>query len=77
MRTKFMLGILAHSDGITMAEFGSLARAFGVAPDNVEMTLNAILQTGCAQVTEGKVIPTPWGQRYVRFGLQLAVARNV
>ena len=74
LRTKILMGILAHGNGMSLAEFSQYTRAFAVAPENVEMTLAAILQTGCAQLVEDnkKIIPTAWGQRYVRFGLKLA-----
>ncbi len=72
LRTKILMGVLAHGNGMTLVDFGQYARAFGVAPDNLEMTLSAILQTGCAQLANQTISPTPWGQRYVRFGLRLA-----
>jgi hypothetical protein len=72
LRTKILMGVLAHGNGMTLADFGQYARAFGVAPENIEMTLAAILQTGCAQLANQTISPTPWGQRYVRFGLRLA-----
>ena len=71
LRTKIMVGILAHSNGMGLAEFGQLARSFGVAAENVEMTLRAILQTGCAQSVGDKITPTDWGRRYVQRGLRL------
>ena len=72
LRTKIVLAILAHGNGMSLAEFGQLAGSFGVPAENVETTLRAILQTGCAQVVEGRVIPTEWGRRYVQRGLRLA-----
>ena len=53
-RTKILLAILAHGNGMSLAEFGQLAGSFGVPAENVETTLLAILQTGCAQVVEAE-----------------------
>ena len=72
LRTKILLAILAHGNGMSLAEFGQLAGSFGVPAENVETTLLAILQTGCAQVVEGRVIPTEWGRGYVQRGFRLA-----
>ncbi|MGO8928970.1 MAG: hypothetical protein ACLQU3_19050 [Limisphaerales bacterium] len=72
LRTKILLAVLAHSNGMLLADFAQLARSFGVLPENVQTTLIAILQMGCAQVVDGKVIPTEWGRRFVQKGLRLA-----
>lgn len=72
LRTKILLAVLAHANGMPLAEFGNLARSFGVAEDNVATTLQAMIETGCAQVHDDRVVPTPWGRRYVHEGLQLA-----
>lgn len=73
LRTKVLVAVLAHSNGMRVSDFLQLARSFAVQEENLETTLKAILQTGCAQLdAENKIIPTAWGQRYVRFGLRLA-----
>jgi hypothetical protein len=72
LRTKILLAILVHGNGMSLAEFGQLAGSFGVPPENVETTLLAIRQMGCAQVVDGRVIPLEWGRRYVQGGLRLA-----
>ncbi|MBU6402280.1 MAG: hypothetical protein KGS61_18330, partial [Verrucomicrobia bacterium] len=74
LRSKVLLAVLAHSQGMTISDFSQLARSFGVPQENLETTLRAFLQTGCAQFVEDnkKVMPTAWGQRYVQVGLHLA-----
>jgi hypothetical protein len=72
LRTKVLLAVLAHSNGMPVSDFSQLARSFGVPDENLEITMKAIIQMGCAQLTDNKIIPTAWGQRYVRFGLRLA-----
>jgi hypothetical protein len=72
LRTKVLLAVLAHSNEMPVSDFSQLARSFGVPDENLEITMKAIIQMGCAQLTDNKIIPTAWGQRYVRFGLRLA-----
>jgi hypothetical protein len=71
LRTKVMLGILAHNNGLNISEFGAVARSLGVDPENVENTFGALTFTGCASVTNDRIVASPWGQRFVKFGMRL------
>lgn len=73
LRTKFLLAVLAHSNGgLSIADFQNLALSFGAPPENVEVTISAIVQANCAEIQCERIVPTMLGQRYVRFGLRLA-----
>jgi hypothetical protein len=73
LRTKILLAVLAHTnDGLGIAEFRNLALSLGVPPENVDVTISAILQANCAQVENDRVLPTVLGRRYVHVGLRLA-----
>jgi hypothetical protein len=72
LRTKVLVAVLAHSNGMPASDFSQLSRSLGVPEENLETTLKVIIQMGCAQLVENKIIPSAWGQRYVRFGLRLA-----
>ena len=72
LRTKILLAILAHANGLALADFRNLARQFGVAEENIDVTLGALRQANCAEMQADRVVPTAWGQTFVRFGLRLA-----
>ncbi|HZU41749.1 MAG TPA: hypothetical protein VE994_03685 [Terriglobales bacterium] len=71
LRTKILLMVLDKANGMSLAEFRNLAPSLGVAEDNVVITLQAIVQTGCAEIHDDKVVLTSWGKRYVEAGLKL------
>jgi hypothetical protein len=73
LRTKVLLAVVAHSTGgISVPDFRKLALSLGSPPENVEVTINAIVQANCAQIQDGRIRPTALGQRYVQAGLRLA-----
>ena len=72
LRTKNLLAVLARSnDGLSIADFRSLALSFGVPPENVDVTISAIVQANCARIQNERIIPTVLCQRYVQAGLRL------
>jgi hypothetical protein len=72
LRTKVLLAVVAHSNGgLSIADFRNLALAFGAPPENVDVTISAIVQANCAQIQNERILPTVLGQRYVQVGLRL------
>jgi hypothetical protein len=70
LRTKILLAVLAHtSGGMSIAEFRSLALSFGVPPENVDVTISAIVQANCAHIQNERIFPNLLGQRYVQARL--------
>jgi hypothetical protein len=73
LRTKVLLAVVAHSNGgLSLVDFRTLALSFGVPPENVDVTMSAIVQANCARIQDERILPTPLGQRYVQAGLRLA-----
>jgi len=73
LRTKNLLAVLArNNDGLSIADFRSLALSFGVPPENVDVTISAIVQANCAHIQNERMFPSVLGQRYVQVGLRLA-----
>lgn len=73
LRTKNLLAVLArNNDGLSIADFRSLALSFGVPPENLDVTISAIVQANCAHIQNERILSTVLGQRYVQVGLRLA-----
>lgn len=64
-RTKLVLLWLAGSGAVDRAQFNAFAAQVGVASDNIDVTLQAIVSVGCAVSEADRIVITDLGRRYV------------
>lgn len=64
-RTKAILLWLARNQPVTRSQFNAFASSIGVAPDNVQVTWEAILFSGCASYSEDRLTLSELGWRYI------------
>jgi hypothetical protein len=70
VRSKVLLGVLAHGGGLLLRDFETSAKALGVPAENVKTTLEALGKTGCVEMSSDKIVATQWGQRFINQGLR-------
>lgn len=64
-RTKAILFWLASNQSVIRSQFDTFASSIGVPPDNIQITWDAILFSGCAFYSENKMILSQLGWRYI------------
>jgi hypothetical protein len=69
-RTKIMLLWLYAERAVDRAQFDAFARQIGVPQENIENTWNALFSTECATLSDGRIVITDLGKRYVEARLQ-------
>ena len=68
LRTKQILIWLANNRSVSRAEFNSYSASIGVSPDNIDVTWQAIVTSGCATVSDGdRLTVIDLGDRYVAY----------
>jgi hypothetical protein len=66
-RTKVMLQLLAWDHKASWEHFRTTAEALGVPAENIDVTRDALLQSGCVAVVNGFLVPTRFGRRYLDY----------
>lgn len=76
-RTKYLLRIIVSVEkSISINEFNSYCAKIGISTDNVQATLDALIQTGCISVSEnGEITPQDTAREFLDFENRLSQIR--
>jgi hypothetical protein len=66
-RTKSILFWMAQTEPVDQAQFNAFAAQIGVPQENIEVTRNVLLMSGCVAIQENRLVLNERGRRYVAW----------